>query len=492
MSYYFLSTGAKAVLKTLEKHFQNGDAYISKEQIWKLCKRGQQDLTQRDFTEYLQELFHENFLYLDGMRLYLKRIWQCEEATANTLANILRGNIGRLNTAVPTILQVGDVTLTSQQRDAVSMACQHRLSCILGGAGTGKSTLIHCLSNVFLSHGKGVVLCAPTGKGARNITMRTGYPARTVHSALGKTPDDDDFLAEVQWQETDLVVIDEASMLSLELLAGILTIASPLCTIVLVGDPNQLLSVGSGNVMADLLALGVPQYTLTTHHRQEDKTSALAHNVEQFNQCRRLEDLRFDDSFVFQTDLQTAEKTLCAEATSRYLAGENMQVLAPFNASVQQLNGLLQESVNQNPTIKDCPFRISDRVMVVENDWQQGVLNGDIGVYRQLEDKQFHQFLGFQGQVATWDGLPLPLTLAYAITVHKAQGSEYDTVLIPICKRSPILTRNWIYTAISRGKKKVILYGDPDVLNYALHTPPKPRASMLVTKTRQRLATLAG
>ncbi|WP_409966957.1 AAA family ATPase [Bengtsoniella intestinalis] len=366
MSYYHLSAGAKAVLKTLEKHFQNGDAYISKELLWKLCNRSLPDLTQRAFAGYLQELFHENFLHLEGRRLYLKHIWQCEEAAAVTLADILKRNTGQLHSATPATLSVGDVTLTSQQRDAINLACQHRLSCILGGAGTGKSTLIHCLTNIFLSHGKGVVLCAPTGKGARNITTRTTYPARTVHSTLGKTPEDDDFLAKIQWQEVDLVVIDEASMLSLELLAGILTIVNPRCTVVLVGDPNQLLSVGSGNVMADLLALGIPRYTLTTHHRQQDKSSALAYNVEQFNQCHSLADLRFDDSFVFQTDLQTPEKALCVEATKRYLAGENVQVMAPFNASVRQLNSSLQNSVNANPPIKDCLFRILDRVMVID------------------------------------------------------------------------------------------------------------------------------
>lgn len=494
MSYYTASKNARFLLKLLEDYCLNGDTYVTKEILWSLCKRKSPQMTAVAFSHILSELLQLDCLHLEGRRLYLTRIWRYENATAQALAHILSHNTGSVMPHVPDTLSLGDITLTDQQRDAIVMASKHQISCILGGAGTGKSTLIHCLAQIFHEKTSGIVLCAPTGKGARNITLRTGYPARTVHSALGKTPDDSDFLTEIQWAQTRLLVVDEASMMSLEMLAGILSAITPLCTVVLVGDPNQLLSVGSGNIMADLLALGVPHCTLTAHHRQSDKTSALAYNVEQFNHCHCMKDLRFDDSFVFHTNLEQAEKSLCLDATQRYLSLENIQVLTPFNASAFDLNRSLQQTVNSNPAIKDTRFRNMDRVMVTENDWKQKVLNGDTGLLHISEDRLSHSFFGFQGQVGLWHDLPQnhsPLALAYAITVHKAQGSEYDTVLVPICKRSPILTRNWIYTAISRGKQKVVLYGDPDIFNQAMGTPARARASMLVVKTRQCMSRMA-
>ncbi len=494
MSYYKTSKNARFLLQLLEDYCLSGDAYVTREILWSLCKRKSPRMTPVAFSHILSELLQLDYLHLEGRRLYLTRIWRYENATAQALAKILACNIGSILPHIPYSLSLGDITLTNQQRDAIAMASKHKLSCILGGAGTGKSTLIHCLVQIFHKKTSGIVLCAPTGKGARNITLRTGYPARTVHSALGKTLDDDDFLAKIQWDETRLLVVDEASMMSLEMLAGILSAVSPLCSVVLVGDPNQLLSVGSGNIMADLLALGVPRFTLTAHHRQENKTSALAYNVEQFNCCHSMKDLRFDDSFIFHTDLEQAEKSLCLDATQRYLSLENIQVLTPFNTPAFDLNRSLQQTVNPNPPVKNTRFRNMDRVMVTENDWKQRVLNGDTGLLHIDEKNLSHSFFGFQGQVGLWHDLPQihsPLTLAYAITVHKAQGSEYDTVLVPICKRSPILTRNWIYTAISRGKQKVILYGDPDIFNQAMQTEPRTRASMLVVKTRQCMSRMA-
>lgn len=379
------------------------------------------------------------------------------------------------------------------------MALSHRLSIVLGGAGTGKTTLIQALVR-YRSHDiTSWVLCAPTGKAARNLTKRSGLEARTVHSALGKIPDQD-FLAPVPWHCTGLVVVDEASMMTLEMLAGILTIAPTGCRIVLVGDPNQLLSVGSGNVLPDLLALGIPSTHLEISHRQEDEFGALLRNLREFQNCHLANDFIFDKTFTFLRMGNEAEvkEYVCKEAARRYLAGEDVQVLSPFNSSgqlsVRELNRTLRILANppQQASAKishgGVTFYDGDRVLVTENDWKRQICNGDIGTFCALSQPKDKPRYGIICDIHptlwdNWSGLHI-LNLAYAITVHKAQGSEYDTVILPITKQfSSLLNRNLIYTAISRAKKEVILVGDSDALDMALQRHPPTRKSMLVRKT---------
>ena len=306
---------------------------------------------------------------------------------------------------IPRELRAGDILLSEQQREAIELALNSRLSVILGGAGCGKTTLIEAIVHCFRERNDAFVpyvVAAPTGKAARNLTERTGIEARTVHGALGKSPDAN-FLDAVSWNCIGLVVVDEASMVSLEMLAGILNRVRRNCRVALLGDPNQLLSVGAGNVLSDLL---------------------------------------------------------CEEAARRYRAGESIQVLSPVRAkttfSVQALNTRLQNEVN-NAYYNIC--------------------NGDVGVLH-IRGEKPHRVaaLAVRGTLKTWqidhgqgeygighdDAPPPQLALAYALTVHKSQGSQYDTVLMPVSMATArMLYRNLLYTAISRAGKEVILVGEP-------------------------------
>lgn len=272
------------------------------------------------------------------------------------------------------------------------------------------------------------------------MTDSTGLRARTVHSALGKIPDDDFLSKSINWSYTDLVVIDEASMLTLEMLAGILAVIHPACHVVLVGDPNQLLSVGPGNILPDLLALDVPHIQLASYHRRADTDSALAYNVRKFRSCHSVDDLHFDDSFRFLpiTDGKPIRNCICKGGINLYKAGADVQVLSPYNRSgilsSGALNVIFRECFNpiaEENTAKDVFFRIGDRVIIQQNDWEQEVCNGDISMY--IHAKQSNGDLGYgvicgQGRTATWAGKetsPLfRLRLAYTITIHKSQGSE--------------------------------------------------------------------
>lgn len=220
----------------LDKHFLGGDAYIMAEEAYDICTRGKRSCQM--FQGDLAEQIKLGKVHREGRRLYSEKIWRYEEFAATQLANILKGNSAVCPKLPEDLSEAGDITLNEEQCDAIRMALSHRLSIILGGAGTGKSTLVRKIVEGY-PMGK-YVLAAPTGKAARNLTAHTGEPARTVHSALGLRPDDD-ALSPVIWEYISLVVIDEASMLTLELLAGLLCKARKDCRIVLVGDPNQLL-----------------------------------------------------------------------------------------------------------------------------------------------------------------------------------------------------------------------------------------------------------
>lgn len=486
------------ILNALHDVDMRGDAYVSADELYQLCQRERRGLSTDAFLADKAFLMSRNKLAQEGRRIYQKRTFDYENAAAKVLADILPVNDLRA-VDTPTDLPAGTTDLTGEQCAAIDMALSHRLSLILGGAGTGKTTLIQTLACRYDGPLPGIVLCAPTGKAAQNLTQRTGFPARTVHGALGLCPDEN-FLEPVSWPHTGLVVVDEASMLSLEMLAGILNVVSPLAHVVLVGDPNQLLSVGAGNVLPDLLALGFPRIQLTICHRQSADAEALLYNVLQFRDCRSAWDLHFDNSFYFVPQLNEAliRQAVCTGAAKYDRAGASVQVLSPYREagklSVAGLNRDIRELVNpateanQNPDFPDAFFREGDRVMVKKNDWNQGVCNGDIG--RFVFPGPSPTLYGIHctdGRRAVWyDGYPKTmLELAYAVTVHKAQGSEYDMVILPLTKRfSVMLTRNLLYTAISRAKRHVVLVGDPAALELALQREPRPRKSMLVTKVR--------
>ena len=291
-----------------------------------------------------------------------------------------------------------------------------------------------------------------------------------------------------------------------ERLAGILNRVRRNCRVVLLGDTNQLQSVGAGNVLPDLLELGVPSIRLAQQYRQSTDAAALRQNVVDFPKLNGEHELRWDDSFrLLPADDRAIPDLLCEEAARRYRAGESIQVLSPVRVktgfSVQALNTRLQNEVN--PLTAEKPtwgkFRDGDRVIVTQNNAYYNICNGDVGVLHIRGEKPHRvAVLAVRGTLKTWqidrgqgeygighdDAPPPQLALAYALTVHKSQGSQYDTVLMPVSMATArMLYRNLLYTAISRAGKEVILVGSREALNTAMQCIPYPRKSKLVART---------
>ena len=489
------------VLAALCEFCLGGDAYTTEDALYELCRRNREDLRYDVFRADLAEQIRLGKIHREGTRLYTTKTWRYEERAAAELSKLL---------ALPSLpshtldgaVVVGEYELCDEQRAAVELALSNRVAVILGGAGCGKTTLVRAIVERAEVNGS-FVLCAPTGKAARNLTERTKLQARTVHSALGLHPDED-FLAPVEWEYIGLVIVDEASMVTLEMLAGILCRTKPDCHVVLLGDGAQLPSVGAGNVIADLRALGFPVMALETNHRLVKGADALTNNVVRFKELRHASELQTDDSFCFlpMGEVQ-AQKALVDEAARRYLAGESVQVLSPYREktglSAWMLNQLIRDRVN--PAVPEQKqfrvgrtiFRSGDRVLIGMNDRDRDVVNGDVGrliILIATRDALAFSILMDDGRTAAWDGdeaveASKKLLLAYAITVHKSQGSEYDTVLFPVTQSmQTMLSRNLFYTAISRARKQVTLYGSSQALSSAMQRELPSRKSMLVSKTR--------
>ena len=298
----------------------------------------------------------------------------------------------------------------------------------------------------------------------------------------------------------------EYEVTAAERLADILNRVRRNCRVVLLGDPNQLLSVGAGNILSDLLTLGVPSICLQQQYRQSTDAAALRQNVVDFPKLNGERELRWDDSFrLLPADDRAIPDLLCEEAARRYQVGESIQVLSPVKAktgfSVQALNTRLQNEVNPLTAKKPMwgKFRDGDRVIVTQNNPYYDVCNGDVGVLHIRGEKPRRiAILAVRGTLKTWqidrgqgeygvghdDAPPPQLALAYALTVHKSQGSQYDTVLMPVSMATArMLYRNLLYTAISRAGKEVILVGSREALNTAMQCIPYPRKSKLVART---------
>ena len=422
------------ILVALKEHFLNGDAYVQVNEVYPLSKR----VKQTTFTEFQADfrfLVREGLLCREGSRVYLRDTLRYEESAANCLAAILKNNVMPCPVLPSVITVQGELPLCDEQKEAVRMVLSSRLSIVLGGAGTGKSTLIHALTQHTPKEAGYAVLCAPTGKAARNLAARTGKPTRTVHSALGVIPDTD-FLAPVIWSSVGLVVVDEASMLTLGMLAGILDRVPRHCRVVLIGDPNQLQSVGSGNVLPDLLKLGIPHIRLELNHRQRKGATELLTNVTEFASVRTGDDLVFGESFSLQSMRESCVKqAIVDEAVARYKAGECVQVLSPYNKatelSVANLNQAIREKVNPEAPGKlsfGDRFRDGDKVIILNNDRDRNCSNGDVGILRILSDDKKNACFCVElpdGRCPVWDnyGALANIALAYALTVHKSQGS---------------------------------------------------------------------
>jgi exodeoxyribonuclease V alpha subunit len=371
------------------------------------------------------------------------------------------------------------ITLAEQQRQAVQMALTSKISILTGGPGTGKTSTVQAILRLLQSKGKMALLAAPTGRAAKRLAESTGHEAKTIHRLLEVSPGEGFKFQRNQDNplECDLLIVDECSMVDLILMNNLLKAIHPASHVLLVGDADQLPSVGAGNVLRDIIASGVvPVTRLEVIFRQAADSSIItnAHRINNGEMPLFPQDKK--DFYFFGKEDPDEAAELVVDIVARRIHEkfgipvEDIQVLSPMHrgaAGARALNEKLQAGLN--PLSYDRPeyrsgnrlFRPGDRVLQLRNNYDKDVFNGDVGRIEQIDLEEGEIRVNFEGRSVSYEFSDLDeLTLAYAMSVHKSQGSEYPVVVLPLLTQHyMLLQRNLLYTAITRAKKMVIVVG---------------------------------
>jgi exodeoxyribonuclease V alpha subunit len=400
--------------------------------------------------------------------------------------------------------------LAPSQRDAIRQAVTRKLLVVTGGPGTGKTTIVRGILEAFAARGQRCGLCAPTGRAAKRLAETTGREAKTIHRLLEFDPGLGGFKRDRNRPlDLDLLVVDEASMVDLALMNRLAQAVPRHACLVLVGDVDQLPSVGPGAVLGDVISSGaVPVVRLTEIFRQAQASWIVraAHTINAGEMPESAPAGQGDFYFVEADDPQTVLERIITMVRDRIPTRfgldpfRDVQVLTPMNRSelgTANLNACLQEVLNPSRGGSEVErfgvrFRAGDKVIQTHNDYDKDVFNGDIGRVTEIDSHEQELTVEFDGRRVVYDFGELgELALAYACTVHKGQGSEYPAVVIPLhTQHFMMLQRNLLYTGITRGKKLVVLVGDRKALSLAVQRRDSAqRYSALGRRLREMAAT---
>lgn len=487
------------ILHVLRQLSEEGHVYFPYELLIEKCKEIL-DVDREVITRAIGSIVLEGRLVIEDLTqdfrafepnhkaVYLKAFHVAETGIADLMRRLISSqkSLGRID-ADSALVSVGRnlaFRLAPKQVQALRAAASEKVLVITGGPGTGKTTLINLLIRIFRERAGRILLAAPTGRAAKRMSEATGFPSRTLHRLLEYSPQKGGFMRNRDHPlETDVLVVDETSMVDTVLMYHLLKALPAEATLILVGDVYQLPSVGAGNVLKDLISSAViPVVELKDIFRQaaESRITVNAHRInagllpEWKRERGPLEDFYFIEQDDPEQALRIILELVCERIPKRFRFDrvEDIQVLSPMHKGVvgtENLNVKLQEALNpsgEEMVRGERRFRVLDKVMQVRNNYDKEVFNGDIGRITSIDREE-------QVVTVTFDGIPVPyesseldeIIHAYAISVHKSQGSEYRAVIVPILSQHHLLLqRNLIYTAVTRARELVVMVGSKKAL----------------------------
>ena len=511
-----------------------GSTYVPQQE---LCEKvgNLLELSSELVYENLVEMAFEGEVNVDTIEgrpvVYLYAYYYAEKKICRNLAAIENASLKSLTVDVDSMIQMTErqsgIELSGTQRYAVRSAVTRSISVITGGPGTGKTTIINSIINILESSGMKVAISAPTGRAAKRITETSGHPAYTVHRLLEYYySESDDSMHFGRTEENpldyDAVIVDEASMLDLMLTQGLTDAVRPGTRLILVGDVDQLPSVGAGNVLRDIIESEYVHTVMLKDIFRQAEESMIVVNAHRINQGEKpYVNSRDKDFFFMERQNENQMVDLIVELVTGRLAAyyegidsvRDIQVLTPVKKGVLgsiALNKALQDALNPPSEEKDEKrfgervFRVGDKVMQIKNNYQigwrkrrdfsegEGIFNGDVG-YIESIDREYNTMTVVydEDRVVQYEFSMLDeLELAYAVTVHKSQGSEFPIVVMPVSWFPPVLaTRNLLYTAVTRGKKVVVLVGMENRMNAMIENN---RIAMRYSGLKYRLRKIMG
>ena len=428
------------------------------------------------------EEFKEN-----NKAVYLAKFYRCETSISSRLKRLIHATKKirkvEIDTAVEWVQRRLDITLADNQVAAIQCALEHKVMVITGGPGTGKTTIINGILKIFAKLKVKTMLAAPTGRAAKRMSEATGCEAKTIHRMLEFSFAKGGFQRNQEKPlNCDLIIIDEASMIDTILMHYLLKAVHVQTTFILVGDVNQLPSVGAGNVLKDIIASRtVPVVELNQIFRQA-RASRIIVNAHKINNGEppilKSDGPDTDFYFIEQEDPQKVLNIILELTKTRipdrfgFDPIDDIQVLTPMHKGIVgagNLNKELQNTLNPGPDAiirGERTYRVNDKVMQIKNNYDKEVFNGDIGKIMRIIPEDRASIIAFDGRDVVYDFSELEeVVLAYAASVHKSQGSEYPAVVIPILTQHYILLqRNLIYTAVTRGRELVVVVGTKKAL----------------------------
>jgi len=486
------------ILYTLSKLSEDGHVYSGREQLLKSAK----ELLQADeepITAALDEMIEKEDLVTDEDAIFLPPFYYAECGVANKLKRLLEtgtSNLFENAVNIEAIVKKTKILYDDVQVAAIRQAVQSKVMVLTGGPGTGKTTTTIGIIAALQSMGLRILLAAPTGRAAKRMSEATGKEAKTIHRLLEYNPAEGYGRNDDNPLDGGALIVDECSMIDIILMNSLLKAIPIDMRLVLVGDIEQLPSVGAGNVLRDIIdSERIPVVRLTRIFRQAMSSRIItnAHRINQglFPDISNGKDTDF--FFIQKEDPSLAAAEIVNIVKNRipkafHISTNDIQVLTPMQRSVvgaANLNVILQEAINpegESLNRGGFKYRMGDRVMQIRNNYDKDVFNGDVGYIESVNMDDRSLTVRFEERHVEYEDSELDeLTLAYATTIHKSQGSEYPVVVIPLLMTHFVmLQRNLVYTGITRAKKICIIIGTTKALAYSIH-------NMVMQKRNTRL-----